>query len=742
MVGQQVREALGRLRLPGEEQRRFDQLQFHQHETLAADHAIHPRIRRHVVARDSERGQGAPGRGARRGIGHRRFAAAAVFVLHAVVARGGALDDGVAVLAAEIQQRPLAGAGDFGKVRLHQVIQRRRQRRHGRGERIVADLATQGLPRAAADRRLDHHRRAGHRRQHARQFAAVRQPGRDGRHAQAREFEQVALVAVPAQQAAVVQRGDAEPVEAIQPLPERRGVLVVVPDRADQHQVECRPVDLRVVPHAHRRRYAELRQRGGEVRVVRVVPGARGTGGEGESGGVIGQRHRRNLAALAGVARGPVPDGTGESVPDNGKVAGVLTEPANAYARRLNTWDAAMIVIGGVIGAGIFLTPSTVARHTSSGVELLILWAIGGGLTLAGVLCYAELGARRPQAGGIYVYLREAFGLMPAFLFGWTMALINYPGSVAAVATMFAEYLCSALGLGGQGYVKPVAVGAIVFIVGINLFGIRAGAWLQNVFTVIKLLAIALRVITGLVLAHGHRGVALIGQPATPASPWAFAGALLPVLFTYGGFHYLNDLAGEVRNPQRTLPRALGIGMTGVMLAYVLANFAYLAGLGHAGLAASHAPAADLMERLFGARGATLIALGIACSTFGYCNIAIAGGARVLQTMGADGMFFSAVGRIEPQSRAPQVALATLGAWAIVLTVSGSFNQLLDYTTVGEWLAHACSIATLFWYRRYLSEPSPYRVPFYPWLPMIFVVTVLGVIGATAIHNPGDAGMS
>ena len=136
--------------------------------------------------------------------------------------------------------------------------------------------------------------------------------------------------------------------------------------------------------------------------------------------------------------------GTGESAPDNGKVAGVLTEPANAYARRLNTWDAAMIVIGGVIGAGIFLTPSTVARHTGSGVELLILWAIGGGLTLAGVLCYAELGARRPQAGGIYVYLREAFGLMPAFLFGWTMALINYPGSVAAVATMFAEYLCSA----------------------------------------------------------------------------------------------------------------------------------------------------------------------------------------------------------------------------------------------------------------------------------------------------------
>ena len=418
-----------------------------------------------------------------------------------------------------------------------------------------------------------------------------------------------------------------------------------------------------------------------------------------------------------------------------------MSTESNTYLRRLGTWDAAMIVIGGVIGAGIFRTPATLAQRTGSGWELLALWAVGGLLTLAGVLCYAELGARRPQAGGSYIYLREAFGQLPAFLFGWTMALINYPGSVAAVATAFADYFCAALGLSTL-YVKPVAAAAIAFIVGVNLFGIRAGAWVQNIFTVLKLAAIALLVAVGVVLSDGHLGVTLAADPTHHVPTGALFGALLPVLFTYGGFHYLNDLAGEVRNPQRTLPRALGLGMAGVMVAYVLANFAYLAGLGHAGLAASHAPAADLMRRLLGDRGATLMALGIACSTFGYCNIAIAGGARVLQTMGADGMFFSAVGRIEPQSRAPQVALATLGAWAIVLAISGSFNQLLDYTTVGEWLAHACSIATLFWYRRYLSEPSPYRVPFYPWLPMIFVVTVLCVIGATAIHNPGDAGMS
>ncbi|MEO7052829.1 MAG: amino acid permease [Rhodanobacter sp.] len=421
----------------------------------------------------------------------------------------------------------------------------------------------------------------------------------------------------------------------------------------------------------------------------------------------------------------------------------MLTEPAQTYARRLNSWDAAMIVIGGVIGAGIFLTPATVARHTSSSLELLILWAIGGGLTLAGVLCYAELGARRPQAGGIYVYLREAFGLLPAFLFGWTMALINYPGSVAAVATMFAEYLCTALGIAGALYVKPVAVGAIVFIVGINLFGIRAGAWMQNVFTVLKLAAIALLVVTGLVLAHEHLGLALIGKAAKPASSWAFAGALLPVLFSYGGFHYLNDLAGEVRDPQRTLPRALGMGMVGVVICYLLANYAYLAGLGHAGLASSKAPAADLMRLLFGERGATVIAVGIACSTFGYCSIAIAGGARVLQTMGADGVFFRAAGRLDARTRAPQVALALLGAWAVVLTLSGTFGQLLNYTTVGEWLGHVFGIGTLFWYRKhFIDEPAPYQVPFYPLLPLIFVITVFGVIVASAINAPGDAGMS
>ncbi|WP_233840934.1 amino acid permease [Dyella sp. 2HG41-7] len=418
------------------------------------------------------------------------------------------------------------------------------------------------------------------------------------------------------------------------------------------------------------------------------------------------------------------------------------TSSSPSYLRSLGVWSGAAIVVGGVIGSGIFRTPATVAERTSSGLPLLALWALGGLLTLAGVLCYGELGARRPQAGGIYLYLRDAFGSLPAFLFGWTMALINYPGSVAAVAVTFADYACRAVSL-PVWWVKPVAAGAIVFIVGINLFGIRAGSWLVNVFTLLKLAAIALLLVVGLALAHGHLGGILAIDTTHQVSGGAWIGALLPVLFTYGGFHYLNDMAGEVRDPQRTLPRALTLGLVGVAVCYVLVNVAYLVGLGHAGLAASKAPAADLMSNIFGPHGATIMAIGIACSTFGYCSIAIAGGARVLQTMGSDGMFFRSVGQIHPRWRSPQVALAVLGVWAIVLILTGTFDQLVNYTTVGEWLGHAFGIATLFWYRRkFGAESSPFRVPLYPVLPFVFVCTVLGVIAATVINTPGDAGMS
>jgi APA family basic amino acid/polyamine antiporter len=412
--------------------------------------------------------------------------------------------------------------------------------------------------------------------------------------------------------------------------------------------------------------------------------------------------------------------------------------PSGSYLRSLRPWDAALIVVGGIIGGGIFLNPGIVAQRTESGLALLLMWVAAGVLTLIGALCYAELGARRPHAGGTYVYLREAFGPLAGFLFGWTMLLVIYSGSSAAVATIFASYAASLFGL-PPAWALPLTVGALVFVGGINLFGIRLGAQIQNLFALLKLLAVAVLVVCGLFLAGAGHGQVLAVDPARHGV--GFMGAALPVLFAYSGFTYLNNLAGEVRDPQRTLPRALTLGMLLVIGAYALVNVAYLAVLGHAGLAASSAPAADVMQQVAGPVGAKVIALGVAISTLGFCNITLVAGARVLQVMGEDGLFFRAVARLHPRWRTPNTALLLLTGWAIVLALSGGYGQLLDYATFGDWLACAVGVATLFWYRRHDPANPGFRVPGYPLLPWLIIATVGAVVVATLLDNPRNAGM-
>jgi APA family basic amino acid/polyamine antiporter len=415
-----------------------------------------------------------------------------------------------------------------------------------------------------------------------------------------------------------------------------------------------------------------------------------------------------------------------------------MNDSQPGYMRSLRSWDAALIVVGGIIGGGIFLNPGTAAQRTGSGLALLLMWAGAGVLTLIGALCYAELGARRPHAGGTYVYLREAFGPLAGFQFGWTMLLVIYSGSSAAVATIFASYASAVFGLPPK-MTLPLTIGALVFVGGINLFGIRMGAQIQNLFALLKLLAVAVLVVCGLFLAGVGHGSVLAVDPAYRGA--GFVGAVLPVLFAYSGFTYLNNLAGEVRDPQRTLPRALMLGMALVIVAYVLVNVAYLAVLGHAGLAASTAPAADVMQHVAGPLGAKIIALGVAISTLGFCNITLVAGARVLQVMGEDGLFFAAVARLHPRYRTPNTALLLLSGWAIVLALSGSYGQLLDYATFGDWLACAVGVATLFWYRRHDEGSTSFRVPGYPWLPLLFIATVALVVLLTLHDNPVNTGL-
>jgi basic amino acid/polyamine antiporter, APA family len=416
-----------------------------------------------------------------------------------------------------------------------------------------------------------------------------------------------------------------------------------------------------------------------------------------------------------------------------------VSEEIVTYARRLGVWDASMIVVGGVIGAGIFLNPKMVAASTGSSREVIIAWLVGGALALMGALCYAELGTRRPQAGGAYVYLREAGGTMTGFLYGWIMLAVNYPGSIAAVAETFATYLCAAFAIPVV-MIQPLAVGSIVLLTVVSYFGIRGGALLQNVLTSLKLLAVFAVVLTGLLLVTPAPPPALPVEMA-PINHWNFGAILMPVLFSYGGWAYINNIAGEIRAPQRNLPRALIIGMALVAACYVLANLAYLHVLGHDGLAVSAAPASDVMRGAFGDFGARAIALGIAVSTLGFCNISIFAAARVFQVMAQDGLFFRPVAHLNPRYRTPDVALAVVSGWAIVLALWGNYNQLLNYSTVGDWIGYAGAVATLFYYRRQAGDAEAFRTPGYPWLPGVFIFAVLSVVLSNVWSSPRDAGM-
>lgn len=400
------------------------------------------------------------------------------------------------------------------------------------------------------------------------------------------------------------------------------------------------------------------------------------------------------------------------------------------YARRLGVLDATMVVVGGIIGSGIFLNPAVVAQRSDSPGMIMLAWTLGGVFALAGAFIYAELGARRPQAGGGYVYLRESYGPLIAFLFGWIMLLVNYSGSIAAVATTFATYFCQVAGLAPT-LVKPVAVGAILLLAGINFFGIRAGAFVQNLATLLKLLAVIAVVVAGLAFS----GVAASPPPANLGSS-SFGSALLPVLFAYSGWFYINNIAGEIRDPQRSIPRALLLGMLTCTACYLLANYAYLHVLGHGGLAASTAPAAELMQRAFGPTGAVVIAAGIAISTFGFCNIAILGGSRMFQVMGADGVFFRAAAHLHPTYRSPDIALGVLALWAAALVILGNYGELLDYATVGDWIGSAMVAATLFHYRRVEGAAAIFRAPLHPLLPLAFIAAVAFVVISSALAQP------
>lgn len=425
-----------------------------------------------------------------------------------------------------------------------------------------------------------------------------------------------------------------------------------------------------------------------------------------------------------------------------------MTTPVS-YARRLGLFSGTMAVIGGIIGSGIFATPNVVAQRVGTAGLALGTWILGGLIALAGAYCYGELGERMPKAGGQYVYLRDAFGPLSAFLYGWALLLMIATGAAAFVAVTFANYTVALLGL-PPGAVMPLAIGAIALVCAINYVGVAPGAITQNIFTLLKLGALAVLIVAGVAFAvHAADPTALPpARPTAPAGPGgvvlAVGAALVPVLFTYGGWQQTNFLAEEMVEPETNLPRALLLGVVVVIAVYLLANIAYLRVLGIAGLAATPAPAAEVMERVLGPGGRVVISAGIAVSAFGFLDLVVLVTPRVFQAMAADGVFFRRMAELHPRYRTPSAAILLMGAWAMVLALTKTYGPLTDYVVFGDWIFFGSSVATLFVYRQReraagAVTPLKFRTPGYPLVPGLFVLAAIYVVLSSVRQNPGNA---
>ena len=409
-------------------------------------------------------------------------------------------------------------------------------------------------------------------------------------------------------------------------------------------------------------------------------------------------------------------------------------------ARRLGAFDATMIVMGGIIGAGIFMNPSVVARQVSSPFAMLAAWAFGGLIALAGAFIYAELAQRRPEVGGQYAYIRDAFHPMAAFLYGWTLLLVIQTGGMAAVSMTFASYFAELTGLGLDRTV--VAVVTLTLLTIINCLGVRSGANVQNTFMVLKLAAIVMLVVLGW-RAIGGAGTGDAAAAEASVQGEGFMAAMVPVLFAYGGWQTASFISGEMKNPERDLPRGLLFGVLGVVTLYLAVNVVCIFALGPEQLAATSTPATQVMRRALGERGAQLIAAGIAISTVGFLSQSMLTAPRVYYAMARDGAFFATVGTVSARTQAPVVAIALQGAWAAVIVLAfGLYEQVLNYVVALDALFFGLTGAALLVFRkRDAAQVTGLRMPGHPLTTVLFVIAFWVLAASTVIQSPRNAGM-
>jgi APA family basic amino acid/polyamine antiporter len=441
-----------------------------------------------------------------------------------------------------------------------------------------------------------------------------------------------------------------------------------------------------------------------------------------------------------------------------------MAEPGSpTLERSLGLFSATTLIVGSMIGSGIFIAPSIMAGLVATPGIYLLLWLVGGALTLAGALSYGELCARMPRAGGQYVFLREAFGPLTGFLYGWTLFFVIQTGFNAAVSIAFAKFLGGlGISVGEQDLVlrvgrftlsraQLVAVGVIAVLTAINCRGVREGAFVQNLFTVLKVGAIALLVAVGFLHGPGSFehfgplfGTTLGGQAqALQLGFLAAVGvAMSKALFAYDAWNTVTFAAEEIRAPEKNLPRALLLGTIVTTLAYTCACAVYLYVLPIDRMAAVHENrvAADVAGVVLGPIGVRMVSIAILVSTFGCVNGLILGGGRVLYAMARDGLFFRGCGEVHPRWRTPATALVLQGIWSAVLALSGTFSDLLTYVTFASLAFNALTVVALFVLRRRNSSPAPaYRAWGYPVVPALYLLGAGFFLVYIFIGQPGTS---
>jgi APA family basic amino acid/polyamine antiporter len=417
-----------------------------------------------------------------------------------------------------------------------------------------------------------------------------------------------------------------------------------------------------------------------------------------------------------------------------------MTSETPQLLRRVGLFDATMIVMGGIVGAGIFINPYVVARQVHTPLLILMVWVAGGVVAMLGAFIYAELAARRPDVGGQYAYLRDAFHPLAGFLYGWVLLLVIQTGGMAAVTITFARYFLELTGWTVSEEV--VAVATITILTIVNCLGVRAGSRVQSILMLLKIGAIATLILAGLLFVRAPYPILhpVLDRPPSLDLLTALGAAMVPVLFAFGGWQTANFIATEIKDPKRNLSRALVLGVAGVIVLYLGVNFVCVRALGSQGLAESMVPASAVMRLTMGNPGARLIALGIAVSTLGFLSQSVLTAPRVYFAMASDGLFFRAVARVNEKTHVPVLAIVMQSILTLVIALSGSYEKILNYVVSVDFIFFGLTGASLFVFRRRDSHDG-YSVPGHPYTTALFVAACWLVVVNTIYKYPANTAL-